>query len=90
MGDGVSKPYYDHSQSYTHYGRNSVLETIHTIFCIIFLYWYLVANFGDANNGVDRIHWYVSLLFEFESNIKSVDSACRALRVSGFEAVFTT
>ncbi|KAI0092596.1 hypothetical protein BDY19DRAFT_990307 [Irpex rosettiformis] len=36
-----------------------LLETSHTVLCLIFLYWYLIVRFGDAANGVERIHWSI-------------------------------
>ena len=36
-----------------------LLETSHTVCCIIVLYVYLIDHFGDAANGVDRITWSV-------------------------------
>ncbi|KAI0337695.1 hypothetical protein BDW22DRAFT_1433117 [Trametopsis cervina] len=35
----------------------ALLETCHTVFCIVAVYAYLIIHFGDAVNGVDRVNW---------------------------------
>ena len=37
------------------------LETLHTGFCIEFVYSYLIGNFGDVKYFI-HINWYVSIL----------------------------
>lgn len=37
-----------------------VIETLHTAFCIDFIYAYLITNFGDAST-LDRIYWSVGV-----------------------------
>lgn len=38
---------------------SSLLETSHTVLCVVFLYWYLIVRFGNAEEGIELIHWYV-------------------------------
>ena len=40
---------------------NRFLETLHTGFCIEFVYSYLIGNFGDVKYFI-HINWYVSIL----------------------------
>ncbi|KAI0087633.1 hypothetical protein BDY19DRAFT_240010 [Irpex rosettiformis] len=34
-----------------------IVETVHVVLCILFIYEYFVRKFGDAENGIDRVYW---------------------------------
>lgn len=38
--------------------RRSVLDTLHTAFCIILMYYYFIENFGDITAWQNLV-WYV-------------------------------
>ena len=40
------------------YHTHSFLDSLHTAFCIILLYYYLIANFGNAS-AWRYLNWYV-------------------------------
>lgn len=59
----------------------SLIETLHTTLCLIFLYWYLVTQFGDVLNGLDRIHWSVQYII-FIVHRLLIEDVCSAIGVS--------
>ncbi|KAI0693561.1 hypothetical protein BC835DRAFT_1066395 [Cytidiella melzeri] len=58
-----------------------VLETCHTIFCMVFLYGYLVTHFGDQKNGIDRVSWGILATVVFEIAIVVMAQLLYAWRI---------
>ena len=36
---------------------HSLIETVHAVLCVLFIYHYFVVRFGDTENGLDRVYW---------------------------------
>lgn len=36
-----------------------ICESLHTAFCLHFIYWYFVIHFGDVSGGLGSVVWYV-------------------------------
>ena len=36
---------------------HSLIETVHAVLCVLFIYHYFVVRFGDTEHGLDRVYW---------------------------------